>query len=154
VQAVRLHREYQVIRIDVHIEGETEGRFDAKKLERVFHNLLLNACAAVPRQGGAVSVTLRDVNDRFEIRVSDNGKGIPAGAREHIFEPFFSYGKENGTGLGLNVAQKIIEDHGGQLRLESTGDQGTVFFLVLPHRRVHLQVDSGSKLPADAKAAG
>jgi signal transduction histidine kinase len=154
VQAVRLHREYQVIRIDVHIEGETEGRFDAKKLERVFHNLLLNACAAVPRQGGTVSVTLRDVNDRFEIRVSDNGKGIPAGAREHIFEPFFSYGKENGTGLGLNVAQKIIEDHGGQLRLESTGDQGTVFFLVLPHRRVHLQVDSGSKLPADAKAAG
>ena len=153
VQVVRLHREYQAIKIGVHSEGSTEGRFDAKKLERVFHNLLLNACAAVAREGGTVSVTLRDLVDRFEIRVGDNGPGIPSGVAEHIFEPFFSYGKENGTGLGLNVAQKIIEDHGGELRLESTGTQGTVFFVTLPHRRVRTQADASSALPTDAKAA-
>ena len=68
----------------------------------------------------------------MEIRVTDNGCGIPASIRSQLFEPFISGGKENGTGLGLTIVQKIIQDHGGDVSLESTSDQGSVFRLALP----------------------
>lgn len=132
IHAVRLHRQYQPILIDVHHNGITEGAFDSKKLERVFHNLLLNACAAVPLKGGIIRVTIEGGSAQVKVWVQDNGGGVPSSVRERIFEPFFSYGKENGTGLGLNVAQKIVADHGGELRLESTSEQGTIFVVVLP----------------------
>ena len=67
-----------------------------------------------------------------EIRVEDNGPGIPKEIRDRLFQPFVSYGKENGTGLGLTVVQKIIQDHGGDVVVEKTSEQGTIFKLVLP----------------------
>lgn len=132
VHAARLHRQYQSVVIDIQRCGTTEGAFDSKKLERVFYNLLLNACVAVPPEGGVIRVTIQGGDDQVKVRIQDNGCGIPPLIRDRIFEPFFSYGKENGTGLGLNVAQKIVADHGGELSLESTSDAGTVFLVVLP----------------------
>ena len=70
--------------------------------------------------------------NEIEIRLSDNGRGIPAYLQQRIFEPFFTQGKANGTGLGLTVAQKIVEDHGGDLRLEKSSSKGTTFLVVLP----------------------
>ena len=67
-----------------------------------------------------------------EIRVSDNGRGIPELIRGQLFEPFISHGKENGTGLGLTVVQKIVQDHGGDVTVEKTSPAGTVFRLLLP----------------------
>ena len=67
-----------------------------------------------------------------EIRVADNGRGIPEPIRDRLFKPFVSYGKENGTGLGLTVVQKIIQDHGGDVTVEKTSVEGTIFKLVLP----------------------
>ena len=52
--------------------------------------------------------------------------------RENLFQPFVSYGKENGTGLGLTAVEKIVQDHGGQVSVERTGPEGTVFKLILP----------------------
>lgn len=148
VQAVRLHPQYQKLAIQAQGDVPLEGYFDARKLERVFKNLLLNACAVVPVDRGTVTISVCRDNGRLAIRVADNGHGIPDGVRDRIFEPFFSYGKDNGTGLGLNVAQKIVQDHGGELRLESTSDQGTVFLVTLPWRR------SGEDfLPATVQAA-
>ena len=64
--------------------------------------------------------------------MSDTGRGIPELIRSQLFEPFVSHGKENGTGLGLTVVQKIVQDHGGDVTVEKTSPTGTVFRLLLP----------------------
>jgi nitrogen-specific signal transduction histidine kinase len=66
------------------------------------------------------------------IEVSDNGPGIPEAIREKVFHPFVSFGKENGTGLGLTVVQKIVQDHGGSVVMDRTADARTVFRITLP----------------------
>ena len=79
-----------------------------------------------------ITIDLREVPGGLEIRLSDNGRGIPESIRGKLFEPFISYGKENGTGLGLTVVQKIIQDHGGDVIVEKTSEEGTVFRITLP----------------------
>ncbi len=132
IQGVRSRPEYHLVQIDVSSVGNSIGWFDSRKLERVFYNLLLNACEAVPADRGHIDVELREIADGVLIRVSDNGHGIPEPIRGRLFEPFVSYGKENGTGLGLTVVHKIVQDHGGNVTVEKTSDEGTVFKVVLP----------------------
>ena len=132
VQVIRTHPEYQAIHIDLHSEGNSEGWFDARKMERVFHNLLLNACEAVPKQNGHIDVTLRQIDEGVELRVSDNGPGIAPEIRDQLFQPFVSYGKENGTGMGLTVVHKIVQDHGGDIAVEPGSSTGAIFRVVLP----------------------
>ena len=132
VQSIRTHPDFHGVQISVTQTGNSVGWFDSRKLERVLYNLLLNACEAVPHQTGRIEVSLREVPNAVEIRVSDNGRGIPESIRTQLFEPFVSYGKENGTGLGLTVVQKIIQDHGGDVNVEKTSENGTVFRVVLP----------------------
>jgi len=81
---------------------------------------------------GEIEIELREVSGGVEIRVCDNGRGIPEPVQGKLFEPFVSYGKENGTGLGLTVVQKIIQDHGGDVIVEKTSAEGTVFRITLP----------------------
>jgi signal transduction histidine kinase len=132
VQAVRTHPRFHTVRIAVRQEGNSTGWFDTKKLERALYNLLLNACEAIAGQDGQINIDLREVLRGLEIRLSDNGRGIPESIRGKLFEPFISYGKENGTGLGLTVVQKIIQDHGGDVIVEKTSEEGTVFRITLP----------------------
>jgi signal transduction histidine kinase len=132
VQAIRSHPEFHRIPISVSQHGNSTGWFDPRKLERALYNLLLNACEAVATNGGSIEVVLREVSGGVEIRVCDNGRGIPESVRGRLFEPFVSYGKENGTGLGLTVVQKIIQDHGGDVTVEKTSEEGTTFRLLLP----------------------
>ena len=132
VQAIRSHPEFHHVQISVRQEGNSLGWFDGRKLERVFYNLLLNACEAVPPDAGRVEITLRGLQDALEIRVTDNGRGILESVRSRLFEPFVSAGKENGTGLGLTAVQKIVQDHGGDVVVEKTSANGTVFKLLLP----------------------
>ena len=113
-------------------EGNSSGWFDPRKLERALYNLLLNSCEAVVPEAGRIHVGLNEVRGGVEIRVSDNGRGIPEMIRGQLFEPFISHGKENGTGLGLTVVQKIVQDHGGDVMVEKTSAEGTVFRLLLP----------------------
>ena len=108
------------------------GWFDGRKLERVIYNLLLNACEAVARNSGKIEVKTAAIPGGVEIRVADSGRGIPEPIRDRLFQPFVSYGKENGTGLGLTVVQKIVQDHGGDVTVEKTSGEGTIFKLVLP----------------------
>ena len=132
VQAVRTHPEFQRVHIGVSSKGNHIGWFDPKKLERALYNLLRNACEVAPRESGRVEVEVRNSSAGVEIRVNDNGPGIPDPIRQRLFEPFVSFGKENGSGMGLAVAQKIIQDHGGEICVERTSEAGTVFKLTVP----------------------
>jgi len=132
VQGVKAHPEFQRIRIRISGEGSSEGWFDFKKLERALLNLLLNACEAVPRESGKIEIDLRRKGESLEIRIEDNGPGIAEAVRDRLFEPFVSYGKENGTGMGLTVVQKILQDHGGDVAVEQTSLSGTTFRVNIP----------------------
>jgi len=134
VQAVRLHPRHHARSIDVLCAGPVHGWFDSRKLERALYNLLLNACEAAPAVRGKVEVTAAELAGSITISVADNGPGIAESIRDRLFHPFVSFGKENGTGLGLAVVQKIVQDHGGEISVESTGEGGTVFKIVLPGR--------------------
>ncbi len=132
VQGVKAHPEFQRIRIRISAEGSTEGWFDFKKLERALLNLLLNACEAVPAESGKIDIGLRRKGESLEIRIEDNGPGIAEAVRDRLFEPFVSHGKENGTGMGLTVVQKILQDHGGDIAVERTSASGTAFRVTIP----------------------
>ncbi len=132
IQAVKAHPEYQHIHVSISDAGSSEGWFDFKKLERAFLNLLLNACEVVPANKGRIEIELRRAGEDLEVRVSDNGPGIAESVRDRLFDPFVSYGKENGTGMGLTVVQKIVQDHGGEVVVEQTSTAGTTFRLHLP----------------------
>jgi signal transduction histidine kinase len=131
-QTVKAHPEFQRVRIRISCDGLTEGWFDFKKLERALLNLLLNACEAVPAESGRIEVGLRRVGEKLEIRVEDNGPGIADVVREKLFAPFVSHGKENGTGMGLTVVQKIVQDHGGEVVVERTSAAGATFRISIP----------------------
>jgi signal transduction histidine kinase len=132
VQGVKAHPEFQRIRIRISGEGSTEGWFDFKKLERALLNLLLNACEVVPAGSGKIDIDLKRKGENLEIRIEDNGPGIAEAVRDRLFEPFVSYGKENGTGMGLTVVQKILQDHGGDVVVEQTSVSGTTFRVTVP----------------------
>jgi signal transduction histidine kinase len=132
VQGVKAHPEFQRIKIRISGRGSTEGWFDFKKLERALLNLLLNACEVVPPNSGKIDVELRRKGQNLEIRIEDNGPGIADAVRDRLFEPFVSHGKENGTGMGLTVVQKILQDHGGDVAVEQTSASGTTFRVTIP----------------------
>ncbi len=132
IQAVRTHPRHQRVIIEENFQSTGMAWFDGKKLERALYNLVLNACDAAPEADGRVSVEVCEARDGTAIEISDNGPGIAIPIRDKLFQPFVSYGKENGTGLGLTVVQKIVHDHNG--RIETERRQGkTIFRIVLPN---------------------
>ena len=131
-RTVQAHPAFQRVDISVHREGRCETWFDHLKVERALTNLLLNACEFAPRDSGKIQIDLSEENNRVEIRIADNGPGIPEPIRDKLFRPFVSYGKQNGIGLGLAIGQKIFQDHGGDACLESTEPGRTVFKVSLP----------------------
>ena len=149
-QAVRLHPRHHARSIDVVCSGPVTGWFDGRKLERALYNLLLNACEAAPSLSGKVEVTAAEIGGALTISVADNGPGIADSIRDRLFHPFVSYGKENGTGLGLAVVQKIVQDHGGEVFVERTAEGTTIFRLILPGRVAENAARAGE---AEAAAA-
>jgi len=117
---------------------------DRNQLEALFTILISNALDAIPREG-AIKIECSFLprpsrpgaangdSGCIEIRITDNGCGIPASDFPHVFEPFFTTkGAGKGTGLGLAIAQNIVADHGGSIRLQSTPEHGTAAIIELP----------------------
>ena len=104
------------------------------QINQVFLNLINNAAQSIESGSGVITLsTRRDGPDHVAVEIQDNGKGIPADVLPKIFDPFFTtkdVGK--GTGLGLAIAYKIIEQHGGTIRVDSAVGIGTKFTVVLP----------------------
>jgi signal transduction histidine kinase len=105
---------------------------DEGKLLRVLQNLINNSVEAFAGRPGTVTVNAEDCGNAVVLSVADNGPGLPEEFKARIFEPFATFGKTKGTGLGMAIAKSIVEAHGGQLTFESAPGQGTTFFIRLP----------------------
>ena len=121
--------------------GTLAAMMDSGRMRRAIINIVENACQAITGQlgpdaatgEGVVTVSTGKVNGDIEIRIVDNGPGIPADIRERIFEPLFST-KNFGVGLGLPTVRQILEQHGGAITVESAPGVGTLFQLTFPFR--------------------
>ncbi len=131
--AERLRRHYNDRGIVVELSSAEAPkiRVDRARLERALWNVATNACQAMPG-GGVLTIRAADRAGEAVIEVEDRGCGIPEEIRHRLFEPFFSYGKSEGIGLGMVTAQKIVEEHGGEIEIESRPERGTLVRFLLP----------------------
>ena len=106
---------------------------DSDQIHQLLLNLLLNALQAID-QNGEINVTVRSDRDFAIIEVTDNGRGIAPEHLPNIFRPFYTT-KGEGTGLGLSLARRIVEDHHGKIDVASSVGQGTTFTVILPLRK-------------------
>jgi signal transduction histidine kinase len=104
---------------------------DQDKLMRVFYNIAGNAADAMPN-GGILTVNTLAKDNQIVIEFVDTGTGMPAEVKAKIFEPFMTFGKKHGTGLGMAIVKKIVDDHKGIIDIDSEIGKGTVIRIVLP----------------------
>ncbi|WP_158289316.1 PAS domain S-box protein [Paenibacillus flagellatus] len=119
--------------IRILVQGKEDALYilcDENQIKQVFINIIKNAIEAMP-DGGDVTVGVDRIGERVMIRVTDQGRGIPESQLARIGQPFYTT-KENGTGLGLMVTNKIVENHNGAMRIESQVGVGTTFTIELP----------------------
>ncbi|MCK5366030.1 MAG: PAS-domain containing protein [Gammaproteobacteria bacterium] len=117
-------------------QSEATVSIDRERLRRAILNLLQNACQAFTESEyectqATVAISTRMVDGSLAIHVADNGPGIPEDIRERIFEPLFST-KSFGVGLGLPLVRQIVEQHGGEIAVDTALDEGTTITLSLP----------------------
>ena len=110
--------------------GEVEVKADRDLIKQAVLNLVLNSLQA-SRQGGEISLRATREKDRVRIEVQDRGCGMDAATREKALEPFFS-AREKGSGLGLAIVHRIVQDHGGEIEIDSMEGKGTRVALLLP----------------------
>ena len=135
-----LEQVVEVLRVDLSDRGielirhygyQGEIVIDADRMAQVVYNVAANARDAMPH-GGRFTVATRRVGERVELRFDDTGPGVPEGVQERIFEPFYTYGKGEGAGLGLSIARRIVEEHGGEIGFEGGESGGATFVVSLP----------------------
>jgi signal transduction histidine kinase len=120
--------------VGVELELEEIGKvtIDPTKIRRAINNLVKNAFEAMP-EGGELTVTLKDEDEKVVIEIIDTGEGIPEEIQQSLYQPFGSR-KPGGSGLGLPSAKRIIESHGGSIEYETTRGMGTRFKITLPKK--------------------
>ena len=107
-------------------------RLDGPQIKRVVINLVDNAIAALGEKGSIeIATTFDPASRRATLTVADSGPGVPPASRESVFAPNFST-KKKGSGLGLAIARRIVEDHGGEIRVEDNQPRGARFVIDLP----------------------
>lgn len=126
--------------------GAALVRANRDGLRRVLVNIIANAAEVSPR-GAAVEIGVACENDEVRVLVSDHGPGLPEDALDRIFDPFFTT-KEHGTGLGLTIAHRLVEAHGGRLTARNAPHDGAQFEIVLPTAEAAARKESR---PADAQ---
>ena len=119
----------------IHVQTDLRTRretfhTDPERICQVLLNLYMNALNAMDING-TLEISVTDVGDELEIRVADDGCGIPAKDIEKIFDPYFTT-RAKGTGLGLSIVHRIVENLNGEIRVESRSSKGTVFYITLP----------------------
>ena len=114
-------------------EPEFDGELvvDVDRVVRALLNFAANALDAMP-SGGTLTLGSARAGERVELSIADTGVGIPEALLPRLFEPFFTHGKPRGLGLGMSIARKIVEEHGGDIHLESRPGQGTRITVGIP----------------------
>jgi len=131
IDAVSQSAAEQNVRISASVPDDLAAPLERSRMERVLLNLLSNAIEAMP-SGGEIDVEARREGPSVRIEVSDNGPGISPEIRGQLFQPFVSYGKKNGLGLGLALSRQSVMDHGGDISVEDRPGGGTRFVIRLP----------------------
>ncbi|MCX6908249.1 MAG: ATP-binding protein [Verrucomicrobia bacterium] len=121
------------VRLELNVNVGDPVLLDPHRMQRVIHNLALNAAEAMPK-GGQLTVLAEYEGDWVRLEVRDTGQGIPQHQQAEVWKPFVTFGKKRGTGLGLSIAQKIVSDHGGTISLQSEVGKGTTFTIRVPRR--------------------
>lgn len=124
------------VRVEKRFAGDVQPVYAVKgQLHQVFINLITNACHAMPVGAGQLVIETKPIGEQLIVRLADNGAGIPGDNLDRIFEPFFSTkGEGKGTGLGLSIVRNIVQQHGGNIKVESELGGGTTFEISLPYR--------------------
>jgi PAS domain S-box-containing protein len=126
-------------------------RVDRNQIKQAFFNIIRNAFQAMP-DGGALRVTLSHSDHFLVIAFRDTGVGIKSSDLGRVFEPYFTT-KTDGTGLGLMIVQRIVQDHGGQIEVASKPNEGTCFTLFLPLAERRVRLLKGIDSVAEARLA-
>jgi signal transduction histidine kinase len=128
---LRTHPDAQTVTVKLESLPSIECWMDSGKMQRAIYNLLLNACHAAKfgSSSPTVKLLLEEDAEWIKVRVEDNGAGVSASVRVTMFRPFVSEGKHGGSGLGLPLANRIAEEHGGNVTLEESRPGRTVFRL-------------------------
>ena len=109
---------------------------DPEQLKRVINNIIGNSVKYMNHKGGIIRIRIADLGDDIQVAIEDNGKGIAQGALPHIFDRFFRADESRnsstgGSGIGLSIVKKIVDDHGGRIWATSRENRGTTLYFVL-----------------------
>lgn len=127
---------YQITKHKIDFREELEKdlplfQADRRQIEEVFFNLIVNACNAVDENGGIRVRARREAGGTLVIEVVDNGTGIPHEQMRNLFDPFYTT-REEGTGLGLYITKRLVEQNGGEISVRSEPGRGSTFMLRFP----------------------
>ena len=117
-------------------DGSTQIIADPEQLRRVIHNIIGNSIKYLDKQRGLINIRIKDVGDFIQVEIEDNGRGIAAADLPYIFDRFYRTDASRnsatgGSGIGLSIVKKIIEDHGGKIWATSKESIGTVMYFVI-----------------------
>ncbi len=119
------------IKLERNLGFQGKVNLDTDKAVRVFYNIASNAADAMPN-GGLLAVTTEEVGGMVRVDFKDTGTGMPEEVKRKIFEPFVTYGKKHGTGLGMAIVKKVMDDHKGKIEIETELGKGTTMRLYFP----------------------
>jgi signal transduction histidine kinase len=125
-----IERDPNMRSLEIGVTGSADVSGDREMLQVVFQNILMNAAQAMEGQG-RIEVTITQLDGRCRVAVADRGPGMPEEVREKAFDAFFTT-KHRGTGLGLPIARRVVEAHGGTIRVDAPAAGGTTISVELP----------------------
>ncbi len=129
---LRAEAELKAVTIEMKIDPPAVAiLFDARRVSRVFFNLVHNATDMM-LSGGKIFLRFQINGSELVTEIEDTGPGIAPEIAEKLFQPFATHGKAHGTGLGLSICKKIVEDHGGKISARSEPGRGAIFAFTLP----------------------
>ena len=119
------------IKLERNLNFKGKVKVDQDKIVRAFYNIAGNAADAMPT-GGTLTVSTEDAGGMVKVDFKDTGTGMPEEVKRKIFEPFVTYGKKHGTGLGMAIVKKVMDDHKGKIEIETEMGKGTTIRLFFP----------------------
>lgn len=135
------------IELVLDVQRKLTGHFDSERVTRALQNLVRNAAEALGARGGRVTIEASAAGTSLLLRVLDDGPGIPPEIAPRLFQSFVTSGKQEGTGLGLAIVKRIVEEHGGSIRLLDV-PRGACFEILLPNALVVADERKSARSPA------